>query len=67
MFYKSTQIIGREGKEIKVVTPGGITINGEQVVGINCEAGIVVTEDGSFMLGKKCEKISFEGLNLKKR
>ncbi len=67
MFYKNTQIIGREGKEIKVVTPGGITINGEQVVGINCESGIVVTEDGSFLLGKKCEKISFEGLNLKKR
>ena len=67
MFYENTQIIGREGKEIKVITPGGITINGEQVVGINCESGIVVTEDGSFILGKKCEAISCEGLSLKKR
>jgi hypothetical protein len=67
MFYKSTQIIGREGKEIKVVTPGGRSIHGKQIVGINCEAGIVVTENGSLMLGKMCEKLSCESLNLKNR
>ncbi len=45
----------------------GITINAEQIVGINCEAGIVVTKDGSLILGKRCEKVGCERLNLKKR
>jgi hypothetical protein len=67
MFYKGTQIIGREGKEIKVVTPGGISIHGEKIVGINCEAGIVVTENGSLMLGKNCKKVICEELHLKNR
>jgi hypothetical protein len=67
MFYKGTQIIGREGKEIKIVTSTGIISNAEQVFGLNCEAGIVVTEDGSLILGKRCEKVGCERLNLKKR
>lgn len=67
MFYNGTQIIGKEGKEIKIVTPAGINIKGERVFGINCKVGIIVTEDGGLILGKECEEVGIECLDIKNR
>lgn len=72
MFFKGARIVGEEGKHITAISPDGSLISGTclpefkmngpgiqlgHVTGIECEAGIIVSENG-VVFGRRCKVIT---------